>query len=286
MYFGSAITNFGLETFLDSFCDLMPPPGPRTTDHGTLRADHEEFSAFVFKIQANMDPAHRDRVAFIRLCSGRFRRGMKVFHVRTGRELRLANPTHFLAQERSLAEESFPGDVLGVHDPGFFEIGDTLTGGSRFEFEQIPSFAPEHFARLVLVDPLRRKQFARGIAQLAQEGTIQLYYPPEGRGSDMILGAVGQLQMEVVKYRLDAEYGVEIRFEPVSSHTARWVTRKDGAPVTMSSLDRVFFGLPVTDVRGRAVLLFETEWQAERSQKDRDDLIFAETATGVVTRDT
>ncbi len=285
MYFGSAITNFGLETFLESFSELMPPPGPRVTDQGILHADHEELSAFVFKIQANMDPAHRDRVAFVRLCSGRFRRGMKVFHVRTGRELRLANPTHFLAQERSLAEESYPGDVLGVHDPGFFEIGDTLTGGSKLEFEPIPSFAPEHFARLMLVDPLRRKQFARGISQLAQEGTIQLYRPPEGRGGDIILGAVGQLQLEVVKYRLEAEYGVEIRFEPVSSRVARWVTRKDGGPVAMSSLETVFFGLPVTDVRDRPVLLFETEWQAERSQKDRPELLFSETASGVVTRD-
>ena len=284
MFFGSAITNFGLEGFLESFCQLMPSPGSRIADIGLLRADQEEFSAFVFKIQANMDPSHRDRMAFVRICTGRFKRGMKVLHVRTGRELRLNNPTHFLGAERSLAEESYPGDVIGIHDPGFFEIGDTLTGGTSFVFEEIPSFAPEHFGRVFLLDPLRRKQLAKGLEQLAQEGTIQLYRPPSGRGGDIILGAVGQLQLEVVKYRLESEYGVDVRLDPVSCRLARWMSRKDGAPLEMSDIDGLFFGIPVTDVRNRPVLLFESDWHAERMHKDRPDLLFAETARGVVAR--
>ena len=181
MFFGSAVNNFGLEAFLETFCELMPPPAaaPLGPAARSSRAD-DEFSGFVFKIQANMDKAHRDRVAFVRICSGKLIRGMKVHHVRTGKDVRLANPSQFMARDRTIVEESFAGDVVGLHDPGTFEIGDTLTGGSPFAFEAIPSFAPEHFGRLALVDPLKRKQFgARHRA--AGAGGDGPALPPAGR---------------------------------------------------------------------------------------------------------
>jgi peptide chain release factor 3 len=284
MFFGSAINNFGLEAFLESFCELMPPPRARASDRGPIAPTQDEFSGFVFKIQANMDRAHRDRVAFVRICSGRMSRGMKVHHVRTGRDVRLANPTQFLARERSVVEDGFAGDVVGIHDPGTFEIGDTLTGGSRFAFEGIPSFAPEHFTRLVLADPLRRKQFATGLEQLAQEGTVQLYRPPAGRAGDLVLGALGQLQFEVVKYRLEREYGVEVRREAVPYQLARWVSRADGGPLDLDALHGAIEGLVVLDVRDRVVALFDREWALRTAEKLHPELRFAEAATGVVVR--
>jgi peptide chain release factor 3 len=285
MFFGSAINNFGLSAFLDSFIDLMPPPRARPTDAGSLEPDAEEFSGFIFKIQANMDRAHRDRMAFLRICSGRFERGMKAMHVRTGRELRLANPTQFMAQERTIIDEAFAGDVIGIHDPGLFEIGDTLTGGSKFRFEDIPSFAPEHFARVVMIDPAKRKQLIRGIEQLSQEGTIQVYRRPDAPAGDFIMGAVGQLQMEVVKYRLKSEYGVEMRFEGVPYQFARWVTRKDGGPVRVEALETAYTGLIVEDARGRIVVLFDGDWAIRATEKLLPDFSMAETAHGVIVRD-
>jgi peptide chain release factor 3 len=284
MFFGSAINNFGLEAFLESFCELMPGPVARKTSIGAVDPTTSGFSGFIFKIQANMDRAHRDRVAFLRICSGRFERGMKVHNVRTGRDLRLANPTQFLAQERSIVEEAFAGDVIGVYDPGVFEIGDTLTDGADFTFEPIPSFAPEHFARLVSTDPLRRKQLVKGIEQLAQEGTIQLYRPPEGRGGDMILGGVGQLQLEVVKYRMTNEYDCEVRLEGVPHQFARWISRVDGAEVDVQALARAEIGLVARDVRERPVVLFEGDWALRSAERHHPELAFAETAVGVVVR--
>jgi peptide chain release factor 3 len=284
MFFGSAINNFGLEAFLESFCDLMPAPAPRSTTSGSISADDSRFSAFVFKIQANMDRAHRDRIAFVRICSGRFDRGMKVRHVRTAREIRLANPTQFMAQDRNIVEQAYAGDVLGIYDPGIFEIGDTLTDGPDFKFEDIPSFAPEHFARLVMADPMKRKQLQKGMEQLAQEGTIQLYRPPESRVGDVILGAVGQLQLEVVKYRLEDEYSVKIRYEPVQCVHARWISRKDGKPVDLQWLGQQRTGTVVVDVRDRPVMLFSGDWQLNAALRDLKDFDFAETATGVLHR--
>ncbi len=284
MFFGSAVNNFGLEAFLETFSELMPPPRARPSDAGPIEPSREEFSGFVFKIQANMDKAHRDRVAFVRICSGKMVRGMKVTHVRTGKEVRLASPTQFLARERSVVDESYAGDVVGIHDPGNFEIGDTLTGGSRFAFEGIPSFAPEHFRRLALVDPMRRKQFATGIEQLAQEGTVQLYRPPVGRAGDLVLGALGQLQFEVVKYRLEAEYGVEVRVEAVPWVLARWPSRVDGAPVDLEALQDAVEGMVVLDVRERPVVLFDRAWALQTAERVHPEYVFAETATGVVVR--
>ncbi len=285
MFFGSAMNNFGVEPFLDDFCDLMPPPPARASNDGPIPPDLEEFSAFVFKIQANMDKQHRDRIAFLRVCSGRFERGMKVHHVRTDKPIRLANPTTFLASERTIVEEGYAGDVMGVYDPGVFEIGDTITSGKKFAFEEIPSFAPEHFARVVMADPLRRKQLKKGLEQLAQEGTIQLYRPPEGREGDAILGAVGRLQLEVVKYRLENEYDAKVRLESMSCEYARWVTKEDGRQLTNDQLldfDRLRVGIPCVDVRGRGVVLFQGDWQLNSARREFPSLQYAETARGVI----
>ncbi len=277
MFFGSAMNNFGLEPFLESFCEMMPPPAPRTSDHGVVPTD-APFSGFVFKIQANMDKAHRDRLAFVRICSGHFERGMKVLHVRTGKEIRLANPTTFMAQERTIVEDGYAGDVIGVYDPGIFEIGDTLTAKGKFNYEAIPSFSPEHFARVVMMDPMRRKQLKKGLEQLAQEGTIQLYRTHFSREGEAVLGAVGRLQLEVVNYRLAHEYDCEVRLEPMSVEFARWVSRKDGAPVDLAAYDRERVGVSALNVRGKPVVLFAGEWQLNSARRTFPDLVFDDTA--------
>jgi peptide chain release factor 3 len=279
MFFGSAMNNFGLEAFLDTFCQLMPEPTARNSSLGSIPTAGD-FSAFVFKIQANMDKAHRDRVAFLRICSGKFERGMKVYQVRTGKELRLANPTTFLAQERTIVEDGCAGDVVGVFDPGVFEIGDTLTVGKKFVFDPIPSFSPEHFARVEMIDPMRRKQLKKGLDQLAQEGTIQLYRPYLGREGEAILGAVGRLQLEVVKYRLESEYDVKARIEPVSCEFARWVSAKDGSDVDLGTLDRAGCGIAALSLRGRPVVLFAGEWQLNSAKRQFPGLLFEETGRG------
>jgi peptide chain release factor 3 len=209
---------------------------------------------------------------------------MKVRQVRTGREMRLNNPTQFVAQERTIVEQAFAGDVIGVYDTGMFEIGDTLTDGADITFEPIPSFAPEYFARLVPNDPLRRKQLLKGMEHLAQEGTIQLYRPVVGRSGELLLGAVGQLQLEVVKYRMASEYDVQARVEPVPHQVARWVSRVDGAPVDVQELARAGFGMVTMDVRDRPVILFEGEWSLHAAERYHPEYAFAETAVGVVVR--
>jgi peptide chain release factor 3 len=282
MFFGSAMNNFGLEPFLETFCELMPSPPARVSSAGPIDPLKDELTAFIFKIQANMDKAHRDRVAFLRLCSGKFSRGMKVHHARTGKPIRLANPTTFLAQERTIVDEAYAGDVIGVYDPGNFEIGDTITEGSDLRFEEIPSFAPEHFARVGMIDPLRRKQLKKGLEQLALEGTVQLYRPPSGREGDAIVGAVGRLQLEVVKYRLENEYDVDVRLEPIACEFARWLSREDGAPVDLLGFAREGVGIAVEDARGRPVALLAGEWQLNSAKRCFPDLTFAETAAGVV----
>jgi peptide chain release factor 3 len=282
MFFGSAMNNFGIAPFLDAFCELMPSPPARTSNIGVVDPIASEFTGFIFKIQANMDRAHRDRVAFLRICSGRYERGMKVFHVRSSKDMRLSNPTTFVAQERTIVEEAWAGDVLGIYDPGVFEIGDTLTAGARLQYEEIPSFAPEHFARVVMIDPLRRKQLKKGLEQLSQEGTIQLYRPLKGREGDTMLGAVGQLQLEVVKYRLKSEYDVDVRLEPISCEYARWLSREDGGEIDMEAFRRAQVGIAAEDGRGRPVALFQGDWQLNSAKRQFPDITFAETARGVI----
>lgn len=226
VFFGSAINNFGVKELLDAFVELAPAPGCRPAEPRPVCPEEEEFSGFTFKVQANMNPAHRDRIAFFRICSGRFSRGMKVRHQRLGKEVILANATIFMAQDRSNVEEAFPGDIIGIHNHGTIKIGDTFTTAREaISFRGIPNFAPEHFRRVILKNPLRAKQLAKGLLQLAEEGAIQVFRPRQG--NDFILGAVGVLQFEVTVARLKAEYGVDAVYEPVPYGAARWISSED-----------------------------------------------------------
>jgi len=221
VFFGSALHLFGVKHLLDALVGIAPAPNKRESDKRTVRANESAFTGFVFKIQANMDSKHRDRMAFVRVCSGKFVRGEKVTHVASNREIRMAAPTTFVAQDRSLVDEAFSGDIVGIHDPGVFRIGDTLTAGEKLQFEGIPEFSPEHFARVVSKNPLRSKQLAQGLEQLTQEGAAQVFTPFSG--PHQILGVVGRLQFDVIQFRLSGEYGAECVFEPVSVWAARWV---------------------------------------------------------------
>ncbi|MCB1675103.1 MAG: peptide chain release factor 3 [Halioglobus sp.] len=221
VFFGTALGNFGVREMLDDFVQWAPPPQPRETSERTVAAGEAAFSGFVFKIQANMDPRHRDRIAFMRLCSGRYDKGMKMRHVRLGKEVKIADAVTFKAGERVLVETAVSGDIIGLHNHGTIQIGDTFTAGEDLQFTGIPHFAPELFRRIRLADPMKSKQLQRGLQQLSEEGSTQVFAPLNS--SDLIVGAVGQLQFDVVAYRLADEYKVEARYEPVNVHTARWV---------------------------------------------------------------
>ncbi|HET7757624.1 MAG TPA: peptide chain release factor 3 [Steroidobacteraceae bacterium] len=225
VFFGSAINNFGVEELLAAFTRHAPAPQPRAARERTVQPAEQALAGFVFKIQANMDPGHRDRVAFLRLCAGQYTRGMRLFHVRLGKEVRVADALTFMAADRTQAEEAWAGDIIGLHNHGTINIGDTFTQGERLVFTGIPSFAPEIFRRAVLKDPLKLKALHKGLSQLCEEGATQLFRPL--RGNELILGAVGQLQFEVVAFRLADEYGVQCVFEPVGVYTARWIEGSD-----------------------------------------------------------
>jgi peptide chain release factor 3 len=221
VFFGTALGNFGVREMLDDFVRWAPEPLDRDTIERSVAADEEEFSGFVFKIQANMDPRHRDRIAFMRVCSGRYTKGMKMRHVRLGKDIKIADAVTFKAGERELVEEAVSGDIIGLHNHGTIQIGDTFTGGEELQFTGIPHFAPELFRRIRLTDPMKSKQLQRGLQQLSEEGSTQVFAPITS--SDLIVGAVGQLQFDVVAYRLKDEYKVEALYEPVNVYTARWI---------------------------------------------------------------
>ena len=225
VFFGSAISNFGVEELLRAFVRYAPAPLPRACLERSVSADEPRLSGFVFKIQANMDPSHRDRIAFLRLCSGRYQRGMRLTHVRSEREMKIADALTFMAAEREQAEEAYAGDIIGLHNHGTINIGDSFSEGERLHFTGIPNFAPEIFRRAVLKDPLRAKALSKGLDQLCEEGATQLFRPL--RNNDLVLGAVGQLQFEVVAFRLQDEYGVQCTFETISIHTVRWIAGSD-----------------------------------------------------------
>ncbi len=225
VFFGSAINNFGVEELLDAFVEYAPPPQPRATRSRVVQPDEEKFSGFVFKIQANMDPAHRDRIAFLRVCSGKYTKGMKMRHLRIGRDVQIANALTFMASDRERAEAAYPGDILGLHNHGTIRIGDTFSQGEDLKFTGIPNFAPELFRRVILRDPLRMKALQKGLDQLSEEGATQVFRPL--RNNDLILGAVGVLQFDVVAHRLKHEYSVDCTFESVQVATARWVSCED-----------------------------------------------------------
>jgi len=225
VFFGSAISNFGVEELLRAFVGESPGPLPRACRERTVEATEAKLTGFVFKIQANMDPGHRDRIAFLRLCSGRYQRGMRVRHVRLNKEMKIADALTFMAADRSQAEEAYAGDIIGLHNHGTINIGDSFSEGELLHFTGVPNFAPEIFRRAVLKDPLRMKALGKGLDQLCQEGATQLFRPL--RNNELILGAVGQLQFEVVAFRLQDEYGVQCVFDNIAVHTARWVTAQD-----------------------------------------------------------
>jgi peptide chain release factor 3 len=225
VFFGSAINNFGVEELLDAFADYAPGPQPREAVQRTVDPHEEKFTGFVFKIQANMDPAHRDRVAFLRVCSGRYLKGMKMHHVRIGKQTRISDAITFQADERKAVEEAFPGDIIGLHNHGTIQIGDTFTEGEELKYTGIPYFAPELFRRVVLKDPLKLKQLQKGVTQLCEEGATQVFRPM--RNNDIVLGAVGVLQFEVAAHRLKGEYGVEAIVEPTQVQLARWIACDD-----------------------------------------------------------
>lgn len=225
VYFGAAITSFGVQEMLDDFVQYAPAPRPRPGEPRTVEPSEEKFSGFVFKIQANMDPQHRDRIAFLRVCSGQYAPGMKAHHVRLGRELKIPDALTFMAVDRERIEVAYPGDIIGIHNHGTLRIGDTLSMGESLQFTGIPDFAPELFRRARLRDPLRLKQLQKGLQQLCEEGATQLFRPLDN--NDLILGAVGILQFDVAAYRLKAEYNVDCQFEAVNVNTARWVSCDD-----------------------------------------------------------
>ncbi len=269
VFFGSALTNFGVEPFLREFLELAPAPLPRESSIGEIEPRRTEFTGFVFKIQANMDPQHRDRIAFVRVVSGKFEAGMQVTHVRTGKPMRLASPQTFMARERTAVEEAWPGDVIGVMDRGTLRIGDTLSNAGPLEFQGIPRFAPEHFARVILSDPMKRKQLDAGLRQLTEEGAAQVFFtsPTEVAGPTPIVGAVGQLQFDVMLHRLEHEYGVRCRLERVSGRYPRWVTGP------MKDVERVAGDRGRTllyDAWGAPLLLFDDQftlrWVMEREK--------------------
>ncbi len=259
VFFGSALTNFGIELFLNYFLEMTSPPLPRTSDEGLIDSFDPDFSAFVFKIQANMNKAHRDRIAFMRICSGKFDAGMEVYHVQGNKKQKLLQPQQLMASERKVVSEAYAGDIIGVFDPGIFSIGDTLcVPGKKFKYEGIPTFAPEHFAKVRQVDTMKRKQFIKGISQIAQEGAIQIFQEYNTGMEEIIVGVVGVLQFDVLKHRLHTEYGVEIRMDMMPHEYIRWIANKDEVDVSKivgtSDMKRI------KDLKGNPLLLFIHEW--------------------------
>ncbi|HSJ08930.1 MAG TPA: peptide chain release factor 3 [Longimicrobiales bacterium] len=268
-FFGSALTNFGVEPFLHHFLRMAPPPGPRPSTEGPVEPTDESFTGFVFKIQANMDPKHRDRIAFVRVCSGHFEPGLMVQNTRSGESIRLTQPQQFMAQERKHVEEAYPGDVIGLHDLGSLRIGDTLSQDGPLHIEEMPRFSPEHFARISVKDPLRRKHLDKGLRQLSEEGAAQVFYATTHAGPEPLVGAVGRLQFEVLLHRLKHEYGVEARLENMPYGYARWVTGpQDEIDRLGSSTGRSL----VFDAKNRPLLLFDSEWTM-RHTVERNELL-------------
>ena len=257
VFFGSAMTNFGVRPFLDAFMDMAQKPVARIGTDGPVDPLRPDFSGFVFKLQANMDPRHRDRVAFVRVCSGRFEKDMSVRHARTGRTIRLSRPQKLFGQDRAVVEDAYPGDVIGLNNPGMFSIGDTLYTGTRVEYEGIPCFSPEIFSWLRNPNPSAFKNFRKGVNELREEGAVQILYDTDESKRDPILAAVGQLQLEVVQHRLENEYGVDTRLEPLGFQVARWVT---GGWSSLEDVGRIFNCKTVRDAWNRPVLLFKNEW--------------------------
>ena len=262
VFFGSALNNFGIDLFLNYFLDMTEPPRPRMSSEGPIDPYDDDFSAFVFKIQANMNKAHRDRIAFMRICSGRFNAEKDVYHVQSGRRFRLQQPQQLMAQERKVINEAYAGDIIGVFDPGVFSIGDTICmPGHKFAFEGIPTFAPEHFARVRPEDTMKRKQFVKGVSQIAQEGAIQIFRELNAGMEEIIVGVVGVLQFDVLTYRLKNEYGVDIRMDMMPHEYIRWVENPQEYDV--SRIIGTSDMKKIEDLKGNPLLLFVHEWAVQ-----------------------
>ncbi len=278
VFFGSALNTFGVEIFLKYFLEMTTPPLPRMSSAGAIDPVEEPFSAFIFKIQANMNKAHRDRIAFMRICSGRFDASADVCHMQSGRKLKLSQPQQLMAKERQVISEAYAGDVIGVFDPGIFSIGDTIAApGKKFEYEKMPTFAPEHFARIVQTDSMKRKQFIKGITQIAQEGAIQIFQEYSAGMSEIIAGAVGTLQFDVLKYRLENEYGCEIKLETLPY---AFIRRIGSDSTDVGSLKRMNNVKAVKDTKGSVLLLFVNEWMIKMVLDDNEGLKLLEFGGG------
>ena len=275
VFFGSALTNFGVEIFLRYFLDMATTPLPRKADIGLIDPVEQNFSAFVFKIQANMNKAHRDRIAFMRICSGKYDAAMEVKHVQGGRTMRLSQPQQIMADERKILSEAYAGDIIGVFDPGIFSIGDTLCmPKENFQYEGIPTFAPEHFARVRQVDTMKRKQFVKGINQIAQEGAIQIFQELSTGLEEIIVGVVGVLQFEVLKYRLENEYNVEIKLEQLPYEHIRWIENKE--EVDVQRLQGTSDMKKIQDLKGNPLLLFINQWSIGMTLERNEGLKLSE----------
>lgn len=276
VFFGSALTNFGVESFLKSFLTLTTPPKAHDSNLGKIDPASDNFSGFIFKIQANMDPSHRDRIAFMRICSGKFEKGMMVNHVQKNKKVKLAQPQQFLAQNREIVDVAYPGDIIGIHDPGDFNIGDTLCqDNSKLQYKGIPRFAPGFFSRISIVNSLKRKQFIKGITQLSEEGAIQVFRIPHMALEELIIGAVGVLQFDVLEYRLKNEYGVDVKMERLPYHYIRWIK--------MDNFDYGTFNTAmdtklIEDKDENPVILFENEWSIRTVEERNKDAVLKETS--------
>ena len=275
VFFGSALTNFGVETFLEHFLNMTTSPLPRKTTTGVIDPFREDFSAFVFKIQANMNKAHRDRIAFMRICSGKFEAGMEVNHVQGGKKIRLTQPQQLMAESRKIIDEAYAGDIIGVFDPGIFSIGDTLcTSNEKFQFEGIPTFAPEHFARVRQIDTMKRKQFLKGVNQIAQEGAIQIFQEFNTGMEEIIVGVVGVLQFEVLTYRLKNEYNVDVRLEQLPFEYIRWVENPE--EVDVAKIQGTSDMKRICDLKGNPLLLFINSWSVGMVEERNPNLKLSE----------
>ncbi len=278
VFFGSALTNFGVEPFLKEFLRLAPSPRAYIDQETEQPVEPTcpDFSGFVFKIQANMDKNHRDRIAFVRICTGKFERGMEAFHVQGGKKLKLATGTSMMADDRAIVDEAYAGDIVGLFDPGIFSIGDTVCAGkTRVRYPAIPTFAPEIFARITQVNTLKRKQFVKGMEELAQEGAIQIFREPGFGMESVIVGVVGVLQLEVLEQRLKSEYGVEVRRQPLPYSDIRWIMN-DPDTINIPALNVTRDTLRVEDMRGKNLLLFTSPWNVNWAVERNPDLILSE----------
>ncbi len=268
VFFGSAVNNFGVKELLDCFVEIAPSPKSSTTEQRIIQPEETKFTGFIFKIHANIDPNHRDRIAFLRICSGKFERGKNYLHVRHGKQYRFSNPTSFMADKKEVIDEAFPGDIVGLHDTGKFVIGDTLTEGEILKFTGIPSFAPEIFKYVDNADPLKSKQFAKGLEQLMDEGVAQLFtLKANGR---KVIGTVGALQFEVIQHRLQHEYSASCRYEPANFYKACWISSENAAELAEFNRRRSQF--MCTDKHGRDVFLATSQWELNAAEKAFPDV--------------